>query len=282
MESVAQRPSATDEKGDREHVAKLKQLLRHKELTFAYLALVVLFPVMLQATVAASLLIPFIGELVQSVWSVLALWLWMILGSYFGEMMWGRQGVARTTIAFYSLFVVTLAFATTYGVGYYTAPWRIRRQMNLTPEQRAVATYGLVASMVRERVHAETGFNGIVGHAIFAERQHLSREGFSDFVSSQYEEAGQEGEEGAFLAATANVILYSLPVVIKIVLCDKLHWIKDPGLVGLGFWYILTLLLVYLGYRSTTKARVREVWNLEAKRHGFFGVNPDARASNYI
>jgi hypothetical protein len=282
MESVIQPTAATKEEGDREHVTKLKELLRQKQISPVYFGLVLLLPVMLQATVAASLLIPFIGDLVSSIWKVLVLWLWIVLGSQFGEIMWGRRGAARAAVALYSLCVVTLTFVSTYAVGYYTVPIGIRRQMDLTPEQRTVATYAFVASAVRERIRAETGFGGIAGHAIFAERQHLSREAFGEFVGSQYEEAGQEGEEGAFLTATINVLLYSIPVVMKFALSDKLHWVREPGLIGLSFWYVLTLLLVYIGYRGATKTRVREVWNLEAKRHGFFGVDPEAPASDFL
>src|ERR1041384_1539820 len=75
-----------------------------------------------QTARAAGLpLLPFVGNILQSIWKVFSLWLWIVLGSYFGQAIWGRRGMARTAVALYSLCIVTLAFLSTYAVGYYAA-----------------------------------------------------------------------------------------------------------------------------------------------------------------
>ena len=47
-----------------------------------------------------------------------------------------------------------------------------------------------------------------------------------------------------------NIILHTIPMILKWVLCDTLQWVRDPGAVGLAFWYLLSLTLSYVMYRA--------------------------------
>lgn len=98
----------------------------------------------------------------------------------------------------------------------------------------------------------------------------MSAHSFGEYVKGQIEEA--DDLEG-LVGAGANVVLRSVPMGLKWILCDKLGVVSEPGLVGLAFWYLLAVAVAYWGCRSTERSHFRQLAE-EHLRAIFAGAAP--------
>jgi hypothetical protein len=202
-------------------------------------------PVVVRILLSLGELIPYVGPLLQQLNPVIAFFIFIGLGLFAAEKASKLTPARRTLFLAYTLVVCSLTYISAYVAGYYTFPVTVARAV--AAEKHVELTYEQASTSVRELLRQETGSDGVIGYAIYSERRQLVGRNLADYAGRQFEEA--EGLEG-LLGALLNIILHTIPMLLRWILCDKLAWVVEAGLVGLTFWYLFSVVLSYGAYRT--------------------------------
>ena len=204
-----------------------------------------IFPIAATALLKLAELIPYVGGFVQLIEPLIAFYLFVFIGISFGEKLRESKSLGTSFLFTCIIGVCTLTFAAPYIVGYYTYPIKLAQQV--TKETRQDATYAQASSVIKDLLNKEVGSDGIVSYAIYIERRQLSSRNLSEYAGQQFEEID---DLGGVIAAIVNVILHAIPLLLKSILCTQLGWVSEAGLIGIIFWYLFSLLLSFLGWKT--------------------------------
>lgn len=208
------------------------------------LLLFLLIPVVVQSLLTLAGIIPYVGVIFQWLGPILAFFIFVAIGQHAGEKAKRLTPARRALFLGYALVVCTFTFAGPYVAGYYTYPVKVAR--NVAAEKHVNLTYEQASNAVKALLSQETGSDGVIAYAIYSERLQLSARSYGEYVGSQFEDID---DLGGLIGAVLNIILYTIPMLLKWALCDKLGWVGEAGLVGLGFWYLFSVALSYVAYR---------------------------------
>lgn len=209
------------------------------------LLLFLFVPIVSMILINIAIIIPYIGSIFQLLGSIIGFFVFFFIGMHGAEKAKGNKPAIRSFLFGYVFIVCTLTFAVPYIVGYYTYPIKVSR--NFTKETHSSMTNMQASKAIKDMLITETGSDGIVAYAIYSERQQLSVSSYGKFVGNQFEDVD---DLGGIVGAIINIILYSIPMLLKWIICDKLELIKEAGFVGLFFWYFFSLTLSYIGWKS--------------------------------
>ena len=190
-------------------------------------------------------LIPYVGPLFQELNPVIAFFIFIGLGRFAADKVSKLAPPGRAWFLAYMLVVCSLTFVSPYVAGYYTFPVIVARAMAV--EKHVELTYEQASTSVKELLRHETGSAGVIGYAIYSERSQLVGRNLGEYVGRQFEDVDGLG---GLLGALINIILHTIPMLLKWILCDKLAWVGEARLVGLVFWYLFSLSLSYGAYRT--------------------------------
>jgi hypothetical protein len=210
-----------------------------------------LTPVALQVLLSLGALIPVVGPLFQWLAPMLAFFVYFFVGAHAADLTKSATSVQRTLVAALALVVGTCAFASPYVVEYFTLPIRVSR--NVLEEQEEIITYQQASREVRTLLRKDMGSDGVLASAIYSERRQLTAQSYGEYFSKQFEDLD---DLGGLVAAVVNSALHAIPMTLKLVLCDKLEWVGEPGAVGLVFWYLVAMALVCFGYGGGKRQRL--------------------------
>jgi hypothetical protein len=210
-------------------------------ITFVFLAAVTV-----QVLLTAAGAIPYIGDLFESLRPVLAFIIFVGIG-FLGRSI-AEHFTPTKRAAFFAVIALgcAITFASPYVIGYYTWPLKVGRAVEA--ERHVQITYAEAATAAKSFLRQETGSDGVTAYALYTERVHLSAKSFGEFTAHQFEEV--EGIE-SLLGAVINVILHAIPMLLKLIFCDKLMWITEAGMLGIIFWYLIAVTLAYFGYKTS-------------------------------
>ena len=202
-----------------------------------------LVPVAIQALLSLGALIPYVGGFISEIQSILAFVVFYFIGDHAGGKAQGVTGGRRAGIIIYALVACTLTFATPYAAGYYTRPVIFAR--SIAAEKHVTVTYEEASNLIKALLRQETGSDGVIASAIYGERVQLSAHSLGQYISGQFDDL--DDLEG-IVSAVVNIVLHTIPMLLKWVLSDKFGWVSEPGFIGLGFWYLVSLALSCWGY----------------------------------
>ncbi len=209
------------------------------------LLLFLLIPVAVQVLVSFAAIIPYVGPIFQWLGPFLAFFIFFHIGQHASDAAKGLTPARRTLLLGYAFVVCTCTFAVPYVAGYYTYPVKVGRA--IATSQHVDLTYGQASNAVRGLLRKETGSDGLIAYAIYSERLQLSADSYGKYVGAQFEDVD---DLGGFIGALINIVLHTIPMLLKWAVCDKLKWVAEAGFVGFGFWYLVSVVLSYLGYRA--------------------------------
>ena len=190
-------------------------------------------------------IIPYVGFIFQSITPFVAFGVFFFIGVHTRSAATGLGPHGRTLLICYAGLVCTCTFVAPYVSGYYTYPVTVARAVSAS--RHVEVSYGQASKVGKALLRTETGGDGVLAYAVYSERRRLSAKSFGEYVGSQFEDI--DSPEG-FIGAVVNVVLWSVPMLLKWVLCDKLKWVVDGAYVGLMFWYAFSVTLSYWGYKS--------------------------------
>jgi hypothetical protein len=191
--------------------------------------------ILIMAAMCAGELVPALGGFLHAIEPVIAFLLYVSLGFIAASKIGDRPAESRALIIS-SLVVHFLLYSTPFVVGYYTFPAKIAKAM--TKERGTEVSYAEAATSLKIILEKETGSSGIPGYAVYTERRSLSAANIKEYAARQFEDVD---DLGPLLAALLNVILYTIPIGLKWLLTNTLEIVREPGYIGLVFWYLVAL-----------------------------------------
>jgi hypothetical protein len=213
------------------------------EVPVLALLLFLLIPVAVQGLLTLAGIIPYVGVVFQWLGPILAFFIFFAIGQHAGEKAKRLTPARRALLLGYALVVCTFTFAAPYVAGYYTYPVKVAR--TVAAEKHVDLTYEQASNDVKALLREETGSDGVIGYAIYSERLQLAARSYGEYVGSQFEDID---DLGGLISAVLNIILHTIPMLLKWALCNKLGFVGEAGLVGLGFWYLFSVALSYVAY----------------------------------
>jgi hypothetical protein len=196
-----------------------------------------------QVLLALAALIPYVGGFLEEFRPVLAFFVLAGIGMFAAGMAEKLSVAQRKLVLAYALIVATVAFVSSYIASYYTYPARIVRAV--AAEKKLTLSYTQGAEAIKSSLLRETGSAGVLAYALYTERLQLSARGLGNFIGSQFEDVD---DLDGILSAIINIALHTIPWLLKLLLCDALGWISEPGIIGLVFWYLFSLAVSYFGF----------------------------------
>lgn len=209
-----------------------------RTLTYSFLLILVM------AVVSAGEWVPRVGTFFHELAPIVAFFLYLGLGYIAGSKLRELPTSGRVLVAC-SLLAHFLLYSTPYLVGYYMLPSDLAKSM--TKERGAEVSYSEAAAALSSVLEKETGLHGVPAYAVFSERRSLTAANVKDYVARQFEDVD---DLGPLLAAIVNTVLHTLPVGLKWLLTDRLEIVREPGYIGLVFWYLAAFGFYGFGFRK--------------------------------
>lgn len=211
------------------------------------LVLFLLCPAILRSLLSFTELIPYVGAFFQAINPIIAFFIFLSIGWYAGGEAKDLTQVRRTLFLAYALVACSLTYIAPYVAGYYTLPLKVAR--TVAAQKHVELTYREASNSVRTLLRQETGSDGVIAYAIYSQRSQLAGRSFVDYCARQFEEVYDLLD---IPIALINIILHAIPFLLKWLLCDKLAWIGigEASLISLTFWYLFSVTLLYVGYRT--------------------------------
>jgi len=207
------------------------------------LFLFLLVPAVIQILFALAGIIPYVGDFFHYLSQFLSFFLYLGIGAFAAEEARGLSPGKKRLLLGYTLVVCAFAFTIPYVAGYYTYPVKVARV--IAAEKHGEFTYAQASDAVKALLVKETGSDGVIAYAIYTERVQLSSASFGEYVGKQFSDID---DLGGLLSAVINTILHAIPMLLKSLLCNGLGLIREAGLIGLGFWYLFSVILAAIGY----------------------------------
>jgi len=207
------------------------------------LLLILLIPVVVQGILPLASIIPYAGGIFKELAPFVAFYIFFTIGQYSGDKAKWLSLRSGYLLIGYVLIVCTVTFASPYLAGYYTYPVKVTR--SFAAEKHVNLNYEQASNTAKEYLRQETGSDGVIAYAIYSARPQLSAHSYGEYVSRQFDDID---DLGGFIAAGINIVLHTIPIFLTWILCFKLGWVGEAGLVGLGFWYLFYVGLCYIGY----------------------------------
>lgn len=197
--------------------------------------------ILIMAAVCAGELVPGLGTFLREFNPVVAFFLYIGLGYITGSKV-GSLPTARALVVC-SLLAHFLLYSTPFIVGYYTFPAKIAKSM--TKARGTEVSYAEAATSLKAFLERETRFHGIPAYAVYSERRSLMAANLKEYAARKFEDVD---DLGSLLAAILNIMLHSIPILLKWLLTDKLAIVHEPGYIGLIFWYLMSLGFYVFGF----------------------------------
>lgn len=84
-------------------------------------------------------------------------------------------------------------------------------------------------------------------YAVVRQRARLESTDLGLVLADQLE--GVDGL-GGLIVALANVLLQAIPIMSSWLLHKKLGIVGEPGLIGIFYWWLVAMLVTYIGFRK--------------------------------
>jgi hypothetical protein len=199
---------------------------------------------LVMVAVTAGTWLPGVGGFFHEVAPVAAFCVYFGFGFSRGEKTEGLPGSTKG-IVLCSLIALTAIYSAPYIAEYYRSPVKLAEAMS--KERGTVVTYAEAAAALDLFVGKETGVHGIPGFAIYSERSSLTASSLGEYASHQFDDVD---DLGGILAALLNIVLFTIPIGVKWLLCDTWKVVHEPGYVGLVFWYLAAIGFFTVGFVS--------------------------------
>lgn len=199
---------------------------------------------LIQVLLTLAAVIPYVGVVFQFIRPIAAFFIFAGMGLLAGEMAEKLSATQKRVVLTCVLIAASISFVGPYVAGYYTHPVRIARSL---AEKNLSVTYGKATDVMKSSLLQETGSSGVLAYALYSERLQLSARSVGNFFASEFEDVD---DLGGIIAALINTVLHAIPWLLKLAICDGLGWVSEAGAIGLAFWYLFSLLLTYIGFRT--------------------------------
>lgn len=190
---------------------------------------------LVMAAVTAGAWLPGVGGFFHEVAPVAAFFVYFGFGVATGGKVGGLPGSARGIVAC-SIIALFAIYSTPFIVDYYRSPAKLAEAM--AKEKGTGVSYAEAAASLDLFVAKETGVHGLPGYAIYSERSSLATASIGEYASRQFDDVDGLG---GILAALLNIVLFTIPIGLKWLLCDTWKMVREPGYIGLVFWYLTAL-----------------------------------------
>ena len=141
-----------------------------------------------------------------------------------------------------------ITFSVPYFISYYSLP--IKYKKYIKEQYKKEIKYNEAFKIARKDLKETLGSDDIFRYAINIEKTQLDPDNAVEVAKEKMKDLKNEDDAEGALNSIIDLIIYLIPSFISYIFYNKLGWINNPGYIGLIYWYLLSLLIAYVGWRS--------------------------------